>query len=324
MTKAVLSDRRDAQETIDSLRGDDLLDPERRIVRRGNSVAVPVVEDPGWGRVVEQSDPVPRNPDPSPREALKRRGVPEDRVPSGWTILGDVLLADLDGDGEVAEVLLEAHSGCDSVLDYGGVEGSLRRPDAEVLAGSDSTVTVHRENGFSFRLDPSEVMFSPGNSPERLRVKNVVEWGERVLDMFACVGQFSVPAACAGARVLGVDANPVAVQYLRENSELNGVGDRLDAVVGDSSTCSPEGEFDRVLMGHLDSPGHLGSAVRALDGGGWIHYHEACPEAVLGRAADRVREAVSVEGRSVSSLCTRRVKSFSPGVVHVVVDCLVE
>ncbi len=82
--------------------------------------------------------------------------------------------------------------------------------------------------------------------------------------------------------------------------------------------------FDRVIMGHLDSPGHLDAAVEALDGGGWLHYHEACPEAVGDRPVERVRGAVESAGLEPRSLERRVVKTFSPGVNHCVVDCLVE
>ncbi|MBS1263115.1 MAG: tRNA(Phe) (4-demethylwyosine(37)-C(7)) aminocarboxypropyltransferase [Methanonatronarchaeales archaeon] len=322
--RAVRVERESAEVAISRLGRRGLLDPSRRIVERDGFVEIPVTGTVDDHDSFHQKDPVPRKPELTPTDRMSKSGISEDRVPSGWTRLGSVLLAELDGDKVAAEALLEAHPGATAVVDHRGIDGALRRPEAELLAGDGPTETVHREHGLVYRLDPLRVMFSPGNSGERLRVRSTVQEDDWVLDMFACVGQFSIPAATAGAHVLAIDANPEAALFLRENAALNGLNDRLDVVVADSRRSSPDGPFDRVLMGHLDSPGHLGRAVASLGEGGRLHYHESCPSAIDDRPVKRVRRAVEDGGRDALRLDRRLVKTFAPGVGHYAVDCLVE
>ncbi len=62
--------------------------------------------------------------------------------------------------------------------------------------------------------------------------------GDRVLDLYCGIGNFSVPAATAGAEVLGVDLSGPAVRSARANAERLGAGHaeflqgRADEVAG--------------------------------------------------------------------------------------------
>jgi tRNA wybutosine-synthesizing protein 2 len=76
-------------------------------------------------------------------------------------------------------------------------------------------------------------------------------------------------------------------------------------------------------MGHINCHEFLPVAIRALKDKGVIHYHESTPEAVLERPVERVKRAAESEGKKVKILEFRRVKHYSPGVLHVVVDALV-
>ncbi len=59
--------------------------------------------------------------------------------------------------------------------------------------------------------------------------------GARVLDVFSYLGAWGVQAALAGATsVTCVDAQDVAIAGVRENAELNGVADRVQALQGDA------------------------------------------------------------------------------------------
>ena len=57
----------------------------------------------------------------------------------------------------------------------------------------------------------------------------------RVLDVFSYVGGWGIQAAIHGAsEVMCVDTSPVALHYLRSNSDLNGVTRRVKALQGDA------------------------------------------------------------------------------------------
>jgi tRNA wybutosine-synthesizing protein 2 len=69
----------------------------------------------------------------------------------------------------------------------------------------------------------------------------------------------------------------------------------------------------------------LPTAFAALKpGGGTIHYHETCPEELLpARPWARVQAASEAADRKVHLGLYRYVKSYAPGVGHVVLDVAV-
>ena len=147
---------------------------------------------------------------------------------------------------------------------------------------------------------------------------------ERVLDMFAGIGYFTLPMARAGATVTAVEHNPDAFRYLIENVRLNGVDDWVHPYRADCREVAPEltdDPVDRVVMGYYDAHEYLDAALAALATGGVVHMHETTPEQlVFDRPIERVEAAAADAGRDVEILDTRCVKSHSEGVAHVVVD----
>ena len=62
----------------------------------------------------------------------------------------------------------------------------------------------------------------------RAMVHRAVEWldvqpGERVLDLFCGLGNFTLPLATRGGQVVGVEGDETMVVRGRENAELNGL-----------------------------------------------------------------------------------------------------
>jgi tRNA (guanine37-N1)-methyltransferase len=241
--------------------------------------------------------------------------------------LGDIVIVDEDDPDRAADVA-EAVTASDlpvaTVLNRASeVKGDLRVRDWEVLAG-DGTDTVHREYGFEYRLDVAEVFFSPRLATERHRVTEQATAGERAVDMFAGVGPFVVPFAAAGADAVGIDLNPAAVRFLRENAERNGVADRVTAVGGDVREVAPEfaGEADRLVMNLPHSADAFLDAAATLAGEDCVlHYydiqHEDDP---FGPGEAAVREAFEAEGHDVSVLTRHVVRSYAPHELNVCLD----
>ncbi|NKE36982.1 class I SAM-dependent methyltransferase family protein [Natronococcus sp. JC468] len=315
-------------------------------------IALPITEPPTDTRVLEvvrQLEPAFRSRDLE--DLLAERGWSDadlEGAPGSWAVIGSVVLVTLPNEcpdeTDVAEALLELHGGADSVLaDEGianeGTAGTYREPRTRLLAGERDTETVHVEHGTRYGLDPATVMFSPGNQAERVRMGEVVDPGERVFDMFAGIGYFALPMARSGARVTATELNPTAFRYLLENAVLNDVGDRIDAYTADCRELAGDLEVDRVVMGYYGRADGAGSedatdargartdeareflphALEALAPGGVVHYHEATPESRLwDRPIERLEAAAA--DRELEVLETRRVKSHSAGVAHVVVD----
>lgn len=343
---AVVVEKPRAQQAIDGLTQEGVYDADRSVRAYGEGgVSIPVTAIP---ETVDFHEVVRQVGDPRLRtlaDHLREHGWSDDeidRAPSSWAVIGSVVLVAIDDaprPEEVGDALLELHGEADTVLQRHGIAGEHREPDVSVLAGEGDTETIHTEHGTRYAMDLAEVMFSPGNKEERALMGRVVEQsetterasgeaasseGETVLDMFAGIGYFTLPMARAGAEVIAVERNPAAFQYLLENARLNDVTDRVQPYRADCRDVVEGVSADRVVMGYYDAYEYLDSALDALEPGGIVHLHEATPEdLVFERPIERLEAAASDRGRSIEVLDTRRVKSYSEGVDHVVVDARV-
>jgi tRNA wybutosine-synthesizing protein 2 len=324
----------ESEATIAALQDEGVYDVTRKVRERDDeTVELPVTDPPSETAVldvVEQIDPERRLPDLAAH--LRERGWTDEeveRAPGSWAVVGDVVLVtfgeeEIDREA-VGDALLDLHREADTVLAHEGVSGEHREPEVSVVAGEGDTETVHTEHGTRYALDFSEVMFSPGNKAERARMGEVVEPDERVFDMFAGIGYFTLPMARAGAEVTATEKNPAAFQYLIENAMLNDVSDRVAAFRADCRDVDVDPRADRVVMGYYESHEYLDSALAALKPGGVVHMHEATPEDLLwDRPVSRLEDAAEEAGRAVEILDRRKVKSHSEGVWHVVVGARVE
>lgn len=80
-----------------------------------------------------------------------------------------------------------------------------------------------RENGVTYEFDFSRVYWNPRLSTEHERVVALLKRGDTVLDVFAGVGPFAIPAARRGCTVLANDLNPESHRWLQHNCKLNKV-----------------------------------------------------------------------------------------------------
>jgi tRNA wybutosine-synthesizing protein 2 len=250
-------------------------------------------------------------------------------LPEKWELFGDVLVLRLpeqldDYEDRIAASYASVLQAKSVLRDEGGVKGELRTPLVRLLFGTD-TVTVHRENGVLFRFDVSRLMFSSGNVDERMRMARTRCDGECVVDMFAGIGYFAIPMAVhqRPSKVIACELNPLSHHYLVENIELNGVEGIVVPFLGDNRSLEGESIADRILMGYVKTTHeYLDTAFRLVKSGGLVQYHETCPcELLPDRPVERVMSAFS-DGEVVI-LGMREVKSYSPGVSHVVVDARV-
>ncbi len=211
----------------------------------------------------------------------------------------------------------------------GPVEGDRRLPQVEVLLG-DSLETRVLEDGLRYAFDAGKILYSRGNNVERARSARLVRPGEQVVDLFAGIGYFALPAAHHGkARsVLAVEENPDSFRYLEANIARNHLEAIVRPFLGDNRTVPlPEAAADRVFLGFLpDSLPWVGRAIELLrPGTGWLHVHAlAGARDPAGTTSERVREAVKLAGATLLQARERTVKSYGPGRVHQVVDAEVE
>ncbi|MCE4611407.1 MAG: class I SAM-dependent methyltransferase family protein [Desulfurococcales archaeon] len=233
----------------------------------------------------------------------------------------------------VAERLVERLPYVKSVwLQTGAVGGVYRvRGGLVHLAGERRTVTIYREHGCKFKVDISKVFVTPRLSYEHMRVARLVRPGERILNMFAGVGIFSIVIArhSKPSKIFSIDINPEAYKLMVENVKLNRVEGVVEPILGDAAKVVEERlkeSSDRVLMPlpalALD---YLPHALKALrEGKGWIHVYlhikHSKDKSHLKEAVKHVESRVEREGWKLMQAKPRAVRSVGPRMMQVVVD----
>jgi len=290
--------RRCPVESLAACAGEDWVDPSRRPFVEGDTAWIPVRDGYEFDEVLP---------------ARTRRDG------RGYQRLGDLVL--FHGPEPDAASIREAVARCSprGVLWIRGHAGAERLPEVNVIAGEGGE-TVCREDGLAYRLDPERVMFSQGNRNEKRRLAALVRPGERLGDLFAGIGYFSLPAARAGAHIHAMELNPTAFAFLEKNIALNGLADRVNASYGDCRDLL-SGTYDRLVLGHFDSPAFLEVALAHVRAGTVIHLHAL--ERTPGELSPSLDATVTSCGYAIAS-SVRRVKKYAPGRSHTVHDLVIQ
>ncbi|MCS7125322.1 MAG: class I SAM-dependent methyltransferase family protein [Aigarchaeota archaeon] len=258
--------------------------------------------------------------------------APKSLLPSRARIIDKIAILRISSElepwfKEISRLALQYYPRVRAVYRWIGVEGIERRPIIEHLAGERVRVVEHKEYGWKLRLDIERLMLCLGNSYERLRIARIVSNNEIVVDMFAGVGQFTIPIAVIGKprKIYSVEINPEAYSYLVENILLNRVQHIVDPILGDCKKIVGE-EIkeiaDRVVMGYFG--GTIEALPQALEAlkpiGGIIHFHELVRR---GREEDfiyTIKKKVEEQGYWIDVKSWRIVKSYSKTRNHIVID----
>jgi tRNA wybutosine-synthesizing protein 2 len=330
-----------AGKAIEELLGGDFVDRGMKIQRSESEVYVPLSSTVLPGSLVERyririeewddrRRVVRKDPFEEICGTLEQQGLDGaliELLPDRWEMHGDVLVLKLHdallGDrGRIAKVYADVLRARTVLRDKVTIRGEERVPEMELLLG-ESTEGIHCENGILYCLDAARIMFSSGNIEERMRMASIECEGETVVDMFAGIGYLSLPMAVHGRprTIFACEIRELSYGYLVKNIALNHVGNIVMPVLGDNRDFDLPGKADRIIMGYLrDTYSFLPKALEMLRSGGMIHYHENYPNALLPDGpAERLRSTAG-EAWNVEVIGQRVVKTFAPGVSHVVVD----
>jgi tRNA (guanine37-N1)-methyltransferase len=180
----------------------------------------------------------------------------------------------------IANTILERIKSVRSVFcQSSGVKGDYRIRELEFLSGVNNVVTTYKEHGCTFKVDVARTYFSPRLSTERLRIANLIEPNEIVVNMFGGLGTYSILIACKNktVKVYSIDTNIIAHELCIANSEINKVRDRVFSIHGDAIdviTNKLRGVANRVLMPLPErAKEFIDVAILALKNGcGLIHF----------------------------------------------------
>jgi tRNA (guanine37-N1)-methyltransferase len=218
------------------------------------------------------------------------RGIIEESflhlVPKSFDYVGDIAVISIPPElavykGAIASKLFSMRGNTKAVLNkISKLEGEHRVADFELLLG-ESTETIHKENGYTYKLDVKKVFFNPRLYSERGRIAAKITHGEHILIPFAGVGPFVLPVAGRGAKVYAVEINPDACTCLLENIRINRLEGQITVIQGDFENITEaknlklaECRFDRAIVPTPYGMDHsLVGVSKFVRKGGYIHFY---------------------------------------------------
>jgi tRNA (guanine37-N1)-methyltransferase len=254
-----------------------------------------------------------------------------EELKKSFDIIGDLVILEIPKNLEkyktiIGEAALNFTKRKAIFMKKSAIKGIKRVRKLEYIAGENIPETIHKEHGIRLKLNTKDVYFSPRLATERLRVANQVKDCETVLDMFAGIGPFPILIAKnKKVKIFAVDINKSAIEYMKENIQLNKLKGKIIPIFGDINEVAKkrfekeEIKFDRIIM---NLPGtsfeFLDLAISLIKDRGILHYYEFSDS--YNKAIQRIEKIANKQGMVSEVLATRKVKSSSPGMWHVVVD----
>ena len=296
--------RKSAEAVLTALRSQNGVDSLLRIQSDADSVFIPLTDSlRSYGRyAILRRDPV-----------LTTKSDKPQVMHGSYDRIGDIAIVKIRNMGramQLADALIGSHTGIRAVYRDTGLESEFRTRKLQYLVGEKITETYHQENGVRFHLDVSRVYFSPRLATERSRILTAVRDGERIIDMFAGIGPFSITIAKSKeAMIDAVDSNPYAIQYMKESTALNKLRGKITPWLGRAEDVTPGlGIADRVIM-NLPFGGtrYLPLAHSVLRPGGLAHFY------TIGDVMEIEQGMESARTNGFSLEDKRIVHGYSPG-----------
>lgn len=261
-----------------------------------------------------------------------------EKLPKSFDIIGDIAVIELSRDievykKEIGTAILNNIKKINTVLmKKSPISTKYRLRDYECIAGSDKTLTLHKEFGCEFRVDLSKAYFSPRLSFEHDRIASDVIDGEIIIDMFSGVGPFSILIAKRYKRikVYAIDINPTALKYLIKNIVNNKVKRKVTAIFGDAQYISTkyfQNFASRIIMNlPSESLNYIRFACNSIRRkGGIIHFYTFMDDSdLLEDKIKELKEEISSSNRNLRKIIyTREIKEIAPRRKQIVIDALI-
>lgn len=309
-----------------------LLETRYQIKKKGKYLILPLKRkaDLKKGEIVEV-DFEKQEETKSVKECLKGALTQEELelLPSSYDVIGDILVLDLkeeliDKEKRIGRAFLKTHKNVKVVTrKVGPVEGEFRIQKVKIIAGENRTETLHKENNCRFKLDVNRVFYTPRMARERKLVSERAKSGEKVVDLFAGVGPYSIPIAKTNdVEVIAIEKNKEAYDYLKENIKLNNVGEKVKAYQGGCKQVVHEEELDsvadRIIM---NLPGRsedfLDTAEKIGKKGAVLHFYHFSEEAGL---YENIIELIKKRVGEIGILDKRTSGQIAPRKYRVCID----
>jgi len=306
-----------------------LLDLSYRIGSDGSDILIPCLCDEYRGIKAEDAELRPQNRGEGDYRNIV--DVPDDLrelLPNSHDVVGDIAITKLEEPllpyrKEIGEAMMRVSPNIRAVFLDGGVKGEYRIRELELIAGSGSSETMHKEFGTRLLTDPSKVYFNPRLANERARIASLVKPGEIIIDMFAGVAPFG-SVICRNAqpeKVYSIDLNPECEHYMRENVRLNHITN-MECMIGDSTVLVKDlPQADRVLMNLPQiADRFLDVALSKAKIGGMVHMHRIMEREELPGYPELLKTQMSEKGYGMEVVQVTELKTYSPTMSVYVFD----
>src|SRR5437867_7243213 len=287
-----------------------------QIERPGATLRIPVPPNPAIGYpTIEREFPRGFALVRSYRELVTVPPRLEPLLPKAFDAIGDIVVLRLSDElrafeRAIGDAVLRWNPRIRTVAADEGVKGELRIRKVRVVAGERKTRTEHTEFGLRYLVDVERAYFSPRLGSERWRVAQQVRPGEVVVDMFAGVGPYAILIARTRQpkAVHAIDANPDAVELLRENVRRN----RANVVVHEGhgpSLLRGLAPVDRVIMDLPQSGAEfLPTAAASVRDGGIVNFYTIEERGLIEDAKEETVQLVRQHGQGTGGLSARSVR----------------
>jgi tRNA (guanine37-N1)-methyltransferase len=248
--------------------------------------------------------------------------------------VGNIVIIDISSELKeyekiIGEAILKVYPQISTVLSKESkIEGKYRLRKFKILAGSNTTQTIHQEYGCKYHVDLAKAYFSPRLSFEHNRISSLVKEGEVVVDLFAGIGPFSILIAKnhTNVKIFAVDLNPIAIELLKKNILVNRVENKVYPILGDARSITSKilkSTADRVIMNLPEKANNfLDIGLSALKPeGGVIHFYTfiTSKEDLESIDVSLIRMAEN-SGKKVIKSPSRLVRAIAPYKWQAVLD----
>lgn len=245
-------------------------------------------------------------------------------MPKRYDIVGNIVIICLPAElhskkKEIAKALIKVQGGMKAVVNkISKLTGEHRIAFFELLAG-DSTLTMHKEFGFVYELDLNDVFFNGRLAFERKRIVDQVVSNENVIVPFCGVGPFAIPCASKGAKVIAIEKNAMAFNFLQKNVNLNKVNSNITCLQEDARNIKYYQSciFDRAIVPTPYGMDEYLEIIRPLvKSQGMVHFYTF-------KAAEQISELIDTyTERGLTVISYRRCGNVAPGISRWVFDMI--
>lgn len=252
-----------------------------------------------------------------------------------FDIIGDIAILEVPQElkgkekAAAAKIMLQQKNVRSVYKKVGGHGGKLRIQKLKHILGEKRTVTTHKENQVSLKLDIAKLYFSPRQATERKRIFLQIKKPETVLVMFSGVGPFTVEIAknTPAKAVYGIELNKTAHKYAAENVKLNKLDNKIKLFCGDVRKIIPKlkKKFDRIIMPlPKGAESFLGTAFSAAKKNAIIHFYDfEKEEDIPQRSVKKATTAAATAKKKIKILNVVKCGQLAPRAYRVCVDLMV-